>query len=179
MKKENEKKVKKVKALESTLIKNVNDDTDQIKKFAYILIGVAIVALLLYVFSSKILIKDGVNKKSDKDTNASETITYATVDVGNVFNRPYDEYYVLAYDPDSLKASVYSTIMMNTSEEKGKIYFLNLGSDINKPYVKEESNKKATKVSELALKEPTLIKISKGKVEKYLETLEDIEKELK
>lgn len=186
MKKKNENKIKKTKAVESTLIKSINDDTDQVKKFAIILVGVAIVALLLYLFSAKILIKDKI-KKEDSKTTVSETIQYSSVDVGNVFNRPYDEYYVMAYDPDSLKASIYAALLSNFSkeqqkkkeEEKTKLYFLDLSNDINKAYVKEESNKNAKNAEELALKDPTLIKISKGKIEKYLENLEEIEKELK
>ena len=49
---------------------------------------------------------------------------------------------------------------------------------LNKPYVKEVSNSKATKTSELALKSPTLMFIKDGKIVKYLENIEEIEKEM-
>lgn len=169
------KKSKNEKVVEAELIKNVNEDTDQVRKFVIILAGVAIIALLLYLLSSKVLIKDGIKTKE----SVAEEISYDTVDVGNVFNRPYDEYYVLAFDSDSLKANRFSMLMDNAGSLKGKIYFLDLRNEINKRYVKDEGNSKATKASELSLKEPTLIKISKGKISKYLETAEEIEKELR
>lgn len=168
------KKKNNVKKVDVEIIRDINEDTDQIKKFIFILIGVAIVAVLLYFISSRYVIKDGVD--SD-ETLASETISYDKVDVGNVFNRPYDEYYVMAYDPDSLKASYYAALLNNFTDDK--IYFLDLSIEINKKYVGETSNKKATVPSELSLTEPTLIKIKDGKIAKYLDTLDDIEKELK
>lgn len=171
-----EKKNKNVKTVEAQLIKSVNDDTDQVKKFAFILMGVALVALLLYIFSSKVLIKDG-DKKDNDSTTKEVDIVYSTVDVGGVFNRPYDEYYVLAYDPDSLEAPIYSMMLSKVGKDKGKMYFLNMGSEINKPYIKEESNKSASSASEIAIKGPTMIKISKGKIVKYIEGLEEIQKE--
>lgn len=173
-KKENNVKNKKV---ESTLIKDVNADTGEVKKFIFILIGVALVAVLLYFVSSKLLIKDGVEKD---DTPTQEvTFNYNKVDVGNVFNRPYKEYYVYAYDTESLKASYYSSLMSLVDSKTHKVYLLDLSEELNKKYVGEKSNKNAKNASELSLVEPTLIKIVDGKVSKYLDNLEDIEKELK
>ncbi len=165
------------KTKEVEVIKDINEDVDTIKKFIYILVGVAVVAVGLYFISTKLLIKDGVidNEVEHKD----EEISYTTVLAGNVFNRPEENYYVLAYDADSSKASIYAAVLNTFNDPEGKIYFMDLGLEANKPYVKEESNKKPINASELALKEPTLIKIKGGKVDKYLEDLEEIKKELK
>lgn len=168
------KKKENIKNKEPELIKYTNDDTDQVKKFILILVGVAIVAVALYFLSSKVLIKDGVDKEV-KDV--AETIEYTKVDVGNIFNRPYEEYYVLAYDPNSLSASIYSSLIGTFNKEDSKIYFLDLSTEVNKAYV-GDGNKDATKASEISLKEPTLIKITNGKITAYLEDLESIEKEL-
>ncbi len=170
-----EKKNEKAKKVESELIKDVNEDTDQIKKFVIILTCVALIAGLLYFVSSKFVIKDGIK---EDDAVQEETIAYSNVDVGNIFNRPYDEYYVLAYDPDSLQAPLYASYLTTFDKENSKMYFLDLSSDINKKYV-GDGNASATNASEISLKEPTLIKIRDGKIEKYLETVEDIDKELK
>ncbi len=168
---------KQTKKVNNDVIRDINEDTNTIKKFIYILIGVAIVTVCLYFISSKLLVKDGVDDTDD--TNVEETISYDTVLGGNVFNRPEDEYYVLAYDSSSLKASYYAVLISTFDKTKGNIYFMNLDLETNKQYIKEPTNTKPTKPSELALKEPTLIKIKDGKVDKYLENLEDIEKELK
>lgn len=167
------KKIKNVK--QNDIIKDVNEDTDQIRKFIFILCGVALVALMLYFVSSKYLIKDGVSK--DNISNP-ETISYNNVNVGNVFNRPYDEYYVFAFDPDSLDASIYSSLMNSFDTKKAKMYFLNMGLEVNQKAKSESGNKTAKNSNELKLKEPTLIKIKKGSIDKYLESREEIEKEL-
>lgn len=165
------------KKVEPTIIKNVNEDTNEVKKFIIILVGVALVAVLLYFVSSKVLIKDGVKNDDTKDTEVS--FSYSTVDVGNVFNRPYKEYYVYAFDIESLKASYYTSLTSGIKNEEHKVYFLNLASELNKAYVGEKSNKDAKNAKELSLVEPTLIKIADGKIVKYLDKLEDIESELK
>lgn len=159
----------------NTVIKDINEDTNQIKKFIIILIGVALVSVLLYFISSKYLVKDGVEKESE---STPEVISYSRVNVGNVFNRPYDEYYVFAYDPESLEASYYASLLNNFSIKAGKIYFLDLSVDINKRAISDTSNKEAKNASELKIKEPTLIKIKNGKIDLYLDTRDAIDKEI-
>lgn len=169
------KNVKKNVKQEDTIIKDVNEDTAQIRKFVIILFCVAVVSFLLYFISSKYLIKDGVH---DEASTPEETLSYSNVNVGNIFNRPYDEYYILAYDPDSLEASYYASLLNNFDIKKGKIYFLDLSNSINKKYIGEESNKKAKNPSEIKLKEPTLIKIKNAKIDVYLDSRDEIDKEL-
>lgn len=156
------------------LIKSVNDDTDQVKKFILILVGVALVAIALYFVSSKVIIKDGVDEEADVE----ETIAYDRTDVGGVFNRPYNDYYVMCYDTEALDASLYYGLVESFYRIESGMYTLDLSNGINAAYVKDESNPNATKASELAFKGPTLIHIKDGKIEKYIESYEDMQKEL-
>lgn len=165
-----------IKQKEAELIKTANDEADQVKKFLLILVGVSLVAVALYFISKNYIVKDA--ELNNDNSTGEVTITYNNVNVGNVFNRPYDEYYVFAYDPNSLKASYYSALLNNFDTEKGKIYFLDLSIGVNKEYIGETSNKDAKKANELSLKEPTLIQIKDGKIAKYYDTIEDIEKEI-
>ena len=155
---------------EKKLIKQVNDDTNVVKKFVFILLGVIVVSILLYVVTVKYL-------KVDDTTESTETtITYTNVNAGNVFNRPYDNYYVFAYDTKDGNANYYGNIVsqyQNESTNK-KIYTMDLDLAINKKYVSDKSNKNATKTSELSLKNPTLIEIKKGKIVNYYDTEEAI-----
>lgn len=164
--------------VESALIKDINEDTGEFKKFILILVGVAVVAVLLYFVSAKYVIKDKFQGEKEK-TPVEETIDYKKISIGNVFNRPYDEYYVFAYDQDSLEGNIYLSLFDNFDSESGKIYHLDLANELNKKYVGESGNKDAETPSELSLVEPTLIKIKNGKISKYLEDLEDIKEELK
>ena len=170
------KKEKKFKPVTSTVMKDANEDTNQIKKFIVILVGIAVVSGLLYLVSSKVLVKDGVTPK--KEVPSSEEIDYVTINAGNILNRPYDEYYVLAYDPESLQASEYSSYIGSFDKKDSKMYFLDLGLEINEKY-KGKVNKDAKTIDELSLETPTLIKVNKGKIVKILDKVEDIEKEIK
>lgn len=170
------KKNKTNKTVEPGLIKNENEESRLIGKLIMILIGVAAVSLLLYFVTAKFLVKDDFQK--EEEPRKEETIAYTEVNVGNVFNRPYDKYYVFAYDPSSLKASLYASWMANVDKDT-KIYFLNLSKEINKSVIGKQSNKNATNSSELSLKEPTLIQISKGKISAYIEDESEIEAKLK
>jgi len=170
--KKNDKQMKKI---SKEVIKDNNEDTATVAKLIFILVGVSLVTVLLYFASSKFIIKDGVEKEEEKP---AVEIAYDSVNVGNVFNRPYNEYYILAYDANSLKASYYSALLNTFDVEDSKIYFLDLSKDINKKYIGEEVNKNASKPSELVLKEPTLLKIKNGKISKVLTTIDEIEKEI-
>lgn len=158
---------------EAKLIKTINEDTNQVGKFFLILFGLIIIMGLLYVLTSK-----NLNDNSVESTET--TISYTTVNVGNVFNRPYDNYYVLAYDLQNDENSLYS-ISNNYMNESGskKLYTLDLGLKVNQKYVKEVSNKNATKPNELSLTNPTLIEIENGKIIKYYDTVESIQNVLK
>lgn len=167
---------KKTNEVKVDIIKDVNDDTDTVKKFIFILVGVAIVTIGLYFLSSKYLIKDGVTPKTE---TKEETISYSNVLGGNVFNRKETDYYVLAFDPESKKSPHYERLLSAFDKKDSKLYFMDLSLEANKKYVKEESNAKPTKPEELAFKEAALIKIKNGKVDKFLEDISEIEKELK
>ena len=75
--------------------KNVSDADYDIKKFLIILTILIVVVVGLYFLSNAI-----VNKRDNKESNVNTnvTISYDTLNVGMIFNRPYEEYYVIAYD---------------------------------------------------------------------------------
>lgn len=163
------------KNMKPDIIKYVNEDTNEIKKFIYILVGVALVAVLLYWISAKYLIKDNFQ---DKDTSINEEINYDAINVGNLFNRPYEEYYVLAYDTTTSDAVYPSALKENYKGDK-KIYTIDLSLDVNKNYISDSGNSNATKISELALVNPTLIKIHNGAINEYYEGIDKIESVLR
>lgn len=170
------KKKNKTKTIKPELIKDVNDDTNQIKKFIFILAGVAIIAVILYFVTAKYLVKDSFQDSGEEST--ATVISYDTVNGGNVFNRPYTTYYVLAYDTESTRAGYLGTLASNFNTDGNKVYTMDLAKEINKKYIGETSNKKASVPSELSLTEPTLILIKNGKISKYYDNTDDIIKVL-
>lgn len=168
-------KKKKIRVEEPKLIKNVNEDTNMIKKFVYILIGVSLITVLIYFLTSKFLIDD----EALKDDEPSVTITYNDINVGNIFNRPYDVYYVLAYDSKDNRATYFESLKEDIKQKEGeqdtKVYFLDLSNKLNKKYVGETANKKASTVDELVLTNPNLIVIKNGKISNYYASIDEIE----
>lgn len=158
------------------VIKYTNEDTNVVKKFALILVGVAVIAVILYFVTAKYLVKD--NFQNEEETPVSEDITYTNVKGGTLFNRPYSEYYVLAYDKGSETAPYYS-VLSNVYKGETKLYMMDLSLDINKQYVGDKGNESASNPSELSIVDPTLILIKDGKISKYYEGKDKITDVLK
>ena len=169
--------MKKMAKEEKKLIKQTNEDTNMVKKFLLILTGVIVIFLLLYFVTSKTL-SDSSTKSAE---STKQTITYDTINVGNIFNRPYDEYYVLAYYFDGEEAYDYTTAVTSYTAESTsiKLYSLDLTAKVNNSHVGDKSNKNATNASEVQFNGPTLIKIVNGKISRYYDNKEDILEALK
>lgn len=151
----------------------VNEDTKEIRNLIIITVVVIALALGLYFLTDKVL-----NKDTTSDTNAD--VDYTTCLIGNMFNRPYDEYYVFAFSSEDENASKYSSLI-STYEKKDKalkIYKIDLDNNFNKSAVSETSNKKPTSASDVKIKNSALIHIKNGKVVNYYESSSDYEKVL-
>lgn len=162
--------------------RNVYHTEEQKEMLHFVIVLVCVVILVIGVyFFSKIFVLDKSLFEIDYQTG---TINNERIVVGTIFNRPESEYYVIAYDETVEQAVYYSAISTNytnNQENALKVYHLDLDNALNKPYYVGSdgiSNSKATKSSEIKLKDLTLIKIKNGKIEKYLEGIDSIEKEL-
>lgn len=162
-------------------MKKINYQTDEQKEMIHFLIvlGVIIALVLGVYFISKIFVLD---KNLFEVTYQDGTVNYERAIVGTMFNRPEKEYYVMIYDEKDNHGIYYSAISTkySQSEKALKVYHIDLGSALNSSYYvsDENSNKNATKPSEVKLKDLTLVKIKNGKITKYLENISEIEKEL-
>ena len=100
-----------------------------------------------------------------------------------IFNRPYDEYYVIAYDSTIDDAMVYSTLITNYTKKENsiKIYYCDLNKIVNKDYKSKDgkSNPNASSVQELSFNEVTLLKIRNKKVVNYIDNIDQIKSTLK
>jgi hypothetical protein len=92
-----------------------------------------------------------------------------------------NEYYVMFYDFEDPTASVYETIISNykTSHTDAIIYKVDLSKGFNQPYISETSNVNVSKINDLKIKGPTLIKIKNGSNVSYGEGKDVIKNILK
>ncbi len=160
---------------------NVQDSSDtDIKKFFIILVVLTIVIVGLYFLSSLIVKK---RDNANNNTNTNVTISYDTLNVGMIFNRPYDEYYVITYDSTLDDAMYYSTLITNYSKKEDaiKIYYCDLSKKVNESYKANDGsgNSKATSVQELSFGDVTLLKIRNKKIVNYIENIDQIKSALK
>ncbi len=146
----------------------------------FIVLGVVIALVVGVYFISKLFVLD----KSLFEINYEVgEINHERAIVGTIFNRPEKEYYVMAYNEKDASAVYYSAISTKYSQQENalKVYHVDLENTLNAKYyvgAEEASNKNATNVSELKLKDLTLMKVKNGKIIKYFENISDIEKEL-
>lgn len=163
--------------------KKISYQTEEQKEMIHFLIVLAVIILFVIgvYFLSKMFILDNSLFEVNYTSGA---INSERAIVGTIFNRPEKDYYVMVYDESSNHAVYYSSLSSNyVKKQEGAlpVYHVDLNNELNKSnYVGNDgaSNKKATKPSELKFKDLTLIKISNGKIIKYLEDEESIKKEL-
>lgn len=155
------------------------EEQNEMVKF-FIVLGIVIVLIIGVFFLSKLLLKAEAKDLTYQTGSVSTDIAI----VGTLFNQPEKEYYVLAYDTNSNYASAYVTYgeyyTQKLKDKAIKIYYLDLSSAFNKDYfVTENSNPKATKISDLKIADGTLIKIKNGKITEYTEGIDKIAQKLK
>ena len=156
---------------------NRTEEQKEIKKFIIILLGVILVVVAFYFFTKDVVKKDSEQKKEKTEV----TFNYNRIIMGELFNRPYDEYYALIYNTEDLQANYYYSLFSNYSAKENslKIYTVDLNDEMNKKfYNKNNSNPNAKSLEDLQVSNLTLIKIKDKKINKYIEKEEDIRSEL-
>ena len=159
----------------------VAEEQKEVYKLVMIVMIVIAVLSLVYLFSRAFISKDLFKSKEEtKTTTETKTpeFNYSKIIVGELLNRPYDEYYVIAFDNTGDLAFDYNN-MISAYNGKTKLYTLDLNDGFNKKFASDKSNPQATSIEELAFGEITLLKVKNGKIVKYLEDKNDIRSELK
>ncbi len=162
------------------MVKFQTEEQREMVHFFVVLFVVVGVVVAVY-FISRIFVMDERLFEIDYQTGV---INSERAIVGTILNRPEKKYYVMVYDESKPKAIYYSSLSSKYTTEVENalpIYHVDLSNSLNQSYYIGEdgvSNPKATKVSDLKFKDFTLILIENGKISKYLETEEEVVKEL-
>lgn len=156
--------------------KNKSEVENEIYSFIKILIVVVLLVIGVYFFTNAFVNKDYDVKKDGQEGVVSSN----SIIVGSMFNRPYKEYYVLAYKGDENDAVLFGSYVSLYESKEGalRIYTVDLDNALNNSYYSENGNSKAKKLDELKISSPTLIKIKNGSISKYIEGQTNIKKEL-
>lgn len=159
----NNRKVRKIETEENKIV----------KRFLIILLVVIACIGIVYLLTKLIVDKD----EAKTDTKTTETFDYDKTILGSAFNRPYEEYYIIAYKGTDEEAVNLSNSINTylTKENHTKIYYADLDDYMNKKFYDEENvNKNATKASELKVGKYNLIKFKDGQITEFITDIDSI-----
>lgn len=157
-------------------------EQDEMLKFLGVIAVVVVCVTLLYVLTRVFVTKDLFNKEETKtEETVQGSVNYSVTSVGQILNRPYDEYYVFVYDTTGDYATDMNSLLTkyNSKEKKLHAYKVDLSNYLNKEYYKpKEVNEKASAVADFKFGDITLIKVKNGKIDKYLTDYSKMQTEL-
>ncbi len=115
-------------------------------------------------------------RKIRNEEDVIGAIQYKEILAGETFNKLDKEYYVLYFDSSNHDAMVYELIAnkYKSTVDSLPLYLVDLGKKFNEPFLSEDGNPKASKVIDIKLSGPTIIKIKNGKNILYKEGFDDI-----
>ena len=142
---------------------------------AKIVVFTILILLVLYYIVAVFITKE-INVSWTKNETSTDTSTTSQVSdrilAKNTFNQKEETYYVYFYDFNDEDQSISSAI---SSRSDLKIYRVDTSSALNQNYVTEESgNRNVTSVSDLKVKNPTIIAITNDGVTAYYEGSSEI-----
>ena len=175
-----EKKVKSKKVKNKVGYKTV--EQEEMKKFLIVIIVVLLCVGGIYVLTRAFVTKDLFKEKEEKvEEVVPGVVNYDVAIMGQLLNRPYNEYYVVIYDSTGDYMADMSTLVYNyNSKEKHlHMYTIDLSNSLNASYYDPEKvNEKAASLEEIKVGDITLIKVKKGKINKYIVDYSKMQKEL-
>lgn len=167
------KKKKKIKVEE-----NISFDYSEIKKVVITTSVVLIFFACFYFLTVAIVNKD--EKKDDTADSSSKTneveIQHEEILLGSSFSIKDDQYLVVYYDTtdDDLSSLTSAISTYRSSSKDVNLYTVDMSDGLNKGFVGETPNKKATKASELSISGPTIIKFTDNKISTYIEGMDKV-----
>ena len=127
-----------------------------IKKIIFTIIGVGLFFGLVYGFT--VLLN---NRVEDRAPAAEASISYEKIMAGSSLNQREKNYVVVFYTSDD---DIYEAITKYRREKDKTIYYVDLNEGLNKYVISNEAKTNVDKVSDLRVKDPTLIVVSDGKI---------------
>ena len=164
-------------------IKYQTDEQKEIVRFVVVILVVILCVGVIYVATRAFVTKDLFKAKTDETEVINPgSINYDVAIMGEILNRPYDEYYVAIYDKADGKyiSDMSSMVYLYGQKEKHlHIYTVDLSNKMNEGFYDPENvNSSAQSVNDMKVGDITLLRVKNGKIVKYIEDLEKMKSEL-
>lgn len=153
--------------------------SSEVKSLIIVSVVVLLFFGLFYFITVIILDKDNNSNKNGTD---EVVVQHKEILVGTSFSVKDAEYYVLYYETgdEGISADMSSLVSKYRSTNSDiYLYTVDMSNAFNAAFKSDESNRLASKASELKINGPTLIKFADGKIESYVEGIEEITEILK
>lgn len=157
-------------------------EQEEIRKFLIVILVVLLCVGLIYLCTRVFVTKDLFKgKENETEEVVSGKINDEVAIMGQILNRSEDEYYVAIYDSTGkYTGDMGKLVYTYTAKEKHlHVYTVDLNNSLNSDYYDPENvNEKAQTVGEIKVGDITLIKVKKGKINKYIVDYAKMQKEL-
>ena len=153
------------------------EQKDTYFKFITTLAILLIVFILAYFLIGLFYTKEiDLKKDKEKEKTSEINVDNNTIMLGQLFDQPKDEYYVLVYDASDETSLIPSWKSIYESKENNlTIYTVDSSKKFNSKYiVKKDGNKNATGLNDLRVVSPTIMKISNKTIVEYIEGEDEI-----
>ena len=147
--------------------RGINDENELLNLIKMIAI-VAVIALLFYLLT--IFFNRKSKNNAPADTKPSASIQYDEILVGNVFDQPAKNYYVLIEDINDKNVNTYTVYLSDysTKLDAKRVYTAVLNNLFNKKYLSDTSNI-SNDITTFKVSGTTLIEVNNGKISKAYE----------
>lgn len=171
----------KTKKIEKNIKKEIETKEGNGDVKALLLITIFVLLFLGLFYLLTVVILDDKTETKKEEESAEVEIQFDEILLGSSFSIKDKEYLVLYYefenedvntDLDSLVSSY------RMSNEDPYLYVVNMSDALNSGFISDKSKIDVTKASELKINGPTLIRFEDGKIDDYIEGIDDITDEL-
>ena len=154
---------------------NDNEDTFKFKNLIIWIIVIVVVLVGFYFITTYVLDHKSDETEVQESVNQTEKIIF-----GQICDRKYKEYYVLAYKEDSRLKGIYNRYISkyNKKDNHLNVFMINMNEAFNQKFISDKSNI-VDDINELKVSDETLFKIKDGKIEEYKIGSSDINSYLK
>ena len=153
----------------------------EIRNLCIVILVVVLCVGGIYLLTRAFVTKDLFDDNKDEEVIAG-SINYDVTIMGQILNRPYDEYYVAIYNSEELDYATDMEILVgnySAAKEHLHIYTVDLSNVMNIDYYDPENvNTKEKDLKDLKVGDITLLKIEDGKINKFIVDYAKMEKEL-
>ena len=142
---------------------NDNEDTFKFKNLIAWIIVIIIVLVGFYFITNYV-----IDHKQDDTQQQESVIQTEKIIFGQIFDRKYNEYYVLAYKENSNLKGIYNRYISkyNKKDNHLNVFMINMDEAFNQKFISDKSNI-VNDIKQLKISDETLFKIKDGKIEDY------------